>query len=140
LHATFFFLHKHKHEHKHSSAYTFTHGAHWLLILNFHLQLENIKAIGVRKMTDNTFWPRSRCCQKRQLPSSFPSVRLFTCISAGPTGRIPSNLILETFTTICRENSNLVEIDGKYRTLYRKTKYVLLQSATLNLHNRALFR
>jgi hypothetical protein len=55
-----------------------------------------------------------------------PSFRLFTCISAGPSGRIPSHFILDTFTTICRENSNLVEIEEKYRTLYRRTKYVLL--------------
>jgi hypothetical protein len=62
------------------------------------------------------------------LPQVRPSVCLSVCLSVCPhvSARLllhgfPWNLILVTFMKSCQENSDLVEIRQKYRTLYTKT-------------------
>jgi hypothetical protein len=69
-----------------------------------------------------------------QCPSVYPraSARL-------SLDRLPWNLILGTFTKICRENTNLFKIRQKYRPICIRPKYALLLPATLYRHKRAVF-
>jgi len=63
-----------------------------------------------------------------------PSVLLPAVSERLPLDGFMWNFVLRTFTEIYRENPNLVQIEQKYRALYRKTKYFLLVTATLNPH------
>lgn len=84
--------------------------------------------------------------QSRKAPTSFVmSVRPSVCPSFAmyqprlPLDVFPSNLVLETFLKICRQNPNLAQIRQKYRAFSWRPKYVWLLPATFNPHKSALF-
>jgi hypothetical protein len=60
--------------------------------------------------------------EKRVLASPCQPVRLCPHVSARPPlDGFPWNLILGTFTEICRVTANLIELGQKYQTLYMST-------------------